>query len=325
MDKDINILHLSDIHFGIEPTKDGLIDSDKVAERQLVLRKLICKLKDIKLQWKPNIIVVSGDIGWSGKSEDYKEAKVWLKETMRCLSITSTHLVICPGNHDLDRNEAKFIVKAYNNEEADNYLNSENISRFMTYFKNYEEFAKDIGIQPYNVGSNEGFLSGTIIIDKIRFIVLNSAWFSSNNDDRGKLWIGLPQLKILEANEQIVENDEYINIGVVHHPNEWLSEGEIHSYGQRMCTYDYLAKMTHLILSGHVHANPKKSDIIAGSSHLVLGGSTYSGGNYNNNCSIIKINKEKMTMERTLLEYKPNDGEWVVNYGYEEQHLKKKV
>ncbi len=82
--------------------------------------------------------------------------------------------------------------------------------------------------------------------------------------------------------------------------------------------------MTHLILSGHVHANFKKSDTIASSSHLIIGGSTYSGGDYKNNCSILNIDKDEMKVKRTVIEYIPNDDDWEVKYDYECMNLIKK-
>lgn len=321
----INILHLSDIHFGIEPTTDGIINSHKIAQRKLVLQRLINTLKNIDLEWKPNIIVISGDIGWRGKKEDYIEAKIWLEKLMKTLNISSEQLVICAGNHDLDRGEAEGFVRAEDYKDADKYLEKDNIvNKLQSCFKEYEAFANDIGIKPYEIGSKKGYLCGTLEIENIKFIVLNSAWFSRDNDDRGKLWIGLPMLEILEANNQISQSDEHLCIGLLHHPNTWLADEEIQSYELRTCTYDYLAEMTNLILSGHVHANPKQSDTIAGSSYLILSGSTYSKPNYSNNCSIIKINKENMTFQRTVVEYKPEERCWNIRYKYEEKDLVRK-
>lgn len=320
----INILHLSDIHFGIEPTSDGYINSSKISERKLVLRKLIKKLKNMDKKWKPNVMVISGDIGWRGKSSDYKEARLWIEELMTTLSISSDHLIICPGNHDLDRSKAEFIVTPNNDAEADDYLSDTKFDGFTNYFQDYQEFARDIKITPYKLDQRENYLCGTVIIDNLRFLILNSAWFSRNDSDKSKLWIGQPLLKILEANDQIEENDKYINIGVLHHTKEWLATDEVHSTKPRMRTYGYLARMTHLMLSGHVHAYPEKSEIMESKSYVIVGGSTYSGDNYSNNCSIIKVDKEKMIFNRTVVEYIPHEGEWSIKYNYESNNLLKK-
>ncbi|NOW04437.1 reverse transcriptase domain-containing protein [Clostridium beijerinckii] len=320
----INILHLSDIHFGIEPTGNGKIDDNQVADRTLVLRSLIKELDKLPQEWIPNAIVISGDIGWKGRTQDYNEAKLWITELMRKLNIDSSRLIVCPGNHDLNRDIAKYKNIPQNCSEADDFLSNRNVHGYADYFNDYQEFAKQLNIKTYKFGSKEGYLSGVLIIDGFRFIILNSAWFSRGNNDQSKLWIGLPIIKLLEANNQIENNDEYINIGVLHHPKEWLAYEEIHKTNNRRNTYNYLAEMTHFILSGHVHAKPEKSDLIAGNSHLIVGGSTYIDGNYDNNCSIIKIDKNLMRFERAVLEYKPSDGEWNIIYDYESKDIIKK-
>ena len=151
--------------------------------------------------------------------------------------------------------------------------------------------------------------------------MLNSAWFSKIKDVTGTLWMGLPQLKVMDANNQLAnDEDGYLTIGVMHHPSEWLAYDEIHGCGGRRTSYQYFAQKTHLILSGHVHALPEKSkEATSGSkTRVITGGSTYAGNEYNNHCSIININLESNIMRRALVEYKSNTGEWKINYGYED-------
>lgn len=86
MSDTINILHLSDLHFGAEPTVTVI--STALAMRKITLNPLLETLNTIEPEWKPEIIVVSGDIGWCGAQKDYVEAMVWLKELLQILVLT---------------------------------------------------------------------------------------------------------------------------------------------------------------------------------------------------------------------------------------------
>lgn len=323
-DEYIKILHLSDIHFGIEPTNDRLINNNQVAERELVLRGLKKKLKELDKEWEPDSLIISGDIAWRGKKGDYELAKVWLEELLQSLNINPNRMIVCPGNHDLDREIAKSRNVPRTSKDADQFLSNDDIDGYKDYFNEFENFANEMKVVPYQLGSSKCFLSGIRIIDKFRFIILNSAWFSRGKEDCGNLWIGLPLIKLLDANDQITNDDDYINIGILHHPKECLAYDEIHTTSNRRNTYNYLAEMTHLILSGHVHAKPEKSDTLFGLSHLILGGSTYMDDNYENNCSIIRINKSNMEFDRTVLQYNPSDGKWIIDYDFENKSLIRK-
>ncbi len=57
------ILHLSDLHFGAEWGNASEIDN-----RKLCLSNLLGFLKDQPSEWQPNIICISGDIGYSGNA-----------------------------------------------------------------------------------------------------------------------------------------------------------------------------------------------------------------------------------------------------------------
>jgi len=58
----VNILHLSDLHFGMEPTEK--IASTAVDQRNLTLEELTKTLAALDEKWRPDLVAVSGDIGW---------------------------------------------------------------------------------------------------------------------------------------------------------------------------------------------------------------------------------------------------------------------
>jgi 3',5'-cyclic AMP phosphodiesterase CpdA len=104
----MRILHLSDIHFGIYTDhKTGaltaahyFVDSSKLTPVPGQLSRL---LLDNVLP-PPDLVVISGDIGWSGTSADYKYALAFLKPLRDAW--TDAEFVLAPGNHDVDLDTA---------------------------------------------------------------------------------------------------------------------------------------------------------------------------------------------------------------------------
>ena len=98
MDESLVFIHLSDIHFN----KRGLdhYDVDRDLRDQLE--------RDVSEEMHSvfpivNRILLSGDIGFAGKKEEYAEARRWPK-TLCQLSACDEEDVLCiPGNHDVDR------------------------------------------------------------------------------------------------------------------------------------------------------------------------------------------------------------------------------
>ena len=58
-----NILFLSDLHFGIEPESKSNITDILISRRKTVLDNLIKTVRSINIDWYPDIVVISGDIG----------------------------------------------------------------------------------------------------------------------------------------------------------------------------------------------------------------------------------------------------------------------
>ena len=91
------ILHLSDLHFR---QNDDLQDN---TQRNNVLNELVSVVYSQNQEWRPTIICISGDIGFTGCSSDYVAAAKWLRQLLQMLSLGPDRIVVCPGNHDVDR------------------------------------------------------------------------------------------------------------------------------------------------------------------------------------------------------------------------------
>ncbi len=90
------ILHISDLH----------LSTEKEFDRRVVLYPLIDRVKeDRNSGLDPEIVVVSGDIGFQGVAAEYAIAEVFLSDLLGALDLPRERLFLVPGNHDVNRKE----------------------------------------------------------------------------------------------------------------------------------------------------------------------------------------------------------------------------
>ena len=272
----INILHISDIH---ALTKDEL---------QLKIRadKLMDDIQSQEIDF--DILIVSGDIAFSGKPEEYELAsKLFLDPIRKRLNIPTRRTFIAPGNHDVDRSLINEIENA----------GLQSICRDSD--KANREIAKLAKGSSRQIGFNN-FLKAKYDIDHclthnkildikgipIGISVLNSAWLCTDDQDKGKLYITEEQVN--RSADAI--DAAHIKIAVIHHPQTWLNESDtkaIHDLNRRYG----------IIIQGHIHetisaaTQTPSSDIISYVAKAIFDGrDTNEGYNY------YQINPEKNTI-----------------------------
>jgi hypothetical protein len=90
-------LHLSDIHFSRRSSTTYDPDID-------LRRQLVADAVQMKTQVKVcSGILVSGDVAFSGKPDEYGKARDWLREICHKLDCSEEAVWVIPGNHDVDR------------------------------------------------------------------------------------------------------------------------------------------------------------------------------------------------------------------------------
>ena len=282
------ILHLTDIHFGWEGK-----DVAGQADRKVCLDGMLAELSKLEHPWKPSIICLTGDIAWRGSQGDYADAKSWLEEALHTCGLTYNELVVCPGNHDVIRPIAQKVPRPESTTNADQVLSPPIAGHFEGPFAEFIAFCKGLGFPALKFGDFESRLVGAREVNRLRFIVLNSAWFSRDDEDKGKLWIGLPHLKYMEAKSQLplLEPGQRgtHTIALLHHAAEWLNTDEQHGTAVRPNTVDYLADRCHLLLTGHTHGEVRGADRIADGALHFTGGSAYAGASHFNSFRLIQI------------------------------------
>jgi hypothetical protein len=307
----IILLHLSDLHFGWDA------DEQKRTDRELALKGLLNVLNDLDTDWIPNCICISGDIGWRGHENDYEAAAQWLNELLGILKLSPEAVFVCPGNHDVNRNLAKLNARPNTSQEADEILGAVPIPKHLQDpFQAFIKFCQDFGISPFSFGEDNSYLVGYRSYRGGNFVAYNSAWFSKGDDDQGKLWIGLPQIKALERHGQLPSpnqlNEWPDTVALLHHSREWFHEMEIRAdeNSRRPNTFDYLAQRCHLLLTGHTHGEVRRADQFAESTWHLSGGAAYAGASHFNSFRLIRFESDHFIYRSFEFDPRSSDNAW---------------
>lgn len=296
----LNILHLSDLHY-CEKTKKDII----VVHKALIedLRKLI--QNDPSLH--PNIVIFSGDLAFSGIFSDFNSAyNLFLQPILNLLGLDDNSLLICPGNHDIERDKVKdyievglkeslktrentnILIDTIQDDDPNIFSRLSSFNQFRNEHENSHIIKKHPFFSAYHFTLNE---------KKVGVVCMNSAWrsFGGDENDLGKLIIG--ERNMLEATESILTCD--LKIGVVHHPFSFLMPFEqIELERQVHQVFD-------IWLHGHQHEPNVEyvKQLNQRGSLTVAGGALYQSRDYHNGYSIISISLANNTGSIYLREY----------------------
>lgn len=235
------LVHISDLHISQEDDFD----------RSVILDPLIRRTReDLKKGFTPEIVVVTGDIAFSGKKEEYEIAKTFFDRLLEGLGLSDDRLFIVPGNHDVDRKRYRpKDVPAYDNmrelnEELENSDYRADLVKGMTdYFRFVETHYSHLQhisdqLVPFAV------VHKAKCGKKIGLVGLNSAWMCRRSPDEKEIAIGEYQIKTaIDMLQKAGKVDLLVNL--FHHPLNWLWPED-----RRICKA-YMKNA--VLLCGHLH------------------------------------------------------------------------
>lgn len=242
----MNILHLTDLHYNSE-------SYEKFSQHDMI-RKLLDYLKSLRQEI--DLVIFSGDLVFKGNSiDDFYKAKIeFLDKICETLNITSNEIILCAGNHDMDRTfrseslEERFDTKIKNTDSLYNFFKNQNDYDFITSLnttKNYNLFVKEFYTDKKSNKLSDLY---SIHIRKIKgcevgILSINSSWRSVDDSSNGKLLF--PKHLLEEAFFQLKDiNCKFL---VMHHPIHWFkdfNQGELQNLIYKSCN---------IMLSGHIH------------------------------------------------------------------------
>ena len=305
------ILHISDLHFGYDE------NPQRKDDRNLALNYLADRIISLDKAWHPKYICITGDIGYYGAASDYELVSKWLINFLKKLEVPVNSVFMCPGNHDVNRDIAKKDGRPNSPEEADIMLGLPLSPHFINHiFAGYIGFQDSIKVPQYEVGADDdgSYLYGVRqTCNGLRFICCNSCWYSKDDNDRKNLWIGGPLLRSLDSRKMICRrsDSQTIDVALIHHPKDWLRDYELNTLSQRRAaTFDYLAKMSHIVLTGHTHADLRKWDQNEHEAYVCGGGASWVSISHPNTFRLIRIDKEKQIFEYSSFQWNSSQYKW---------------
>lgn len=106
-----NILHVTDFHLNtVQPKQIGKAISASL-HTEIVgedfLGRFLADVKRLLQDMQIDVIAYTGDLGWKAAKESITLGVEYLAKMARDLGIEPEHVMVAPGNHDLDRDASK--------------------------------------------------------------------------------------------------------------------------------------------------------------------------------------------------------------------------
>lgn len=247
----MRILHIGDFHF----RKQG-----STFEQNTIVSKLTENLKN---RAKIDIVLFSGDLVFSGKSkEDFEAANDLLLSKLKLdLNIDHSNIIICAGNHDINRaNISESIIRQFHEKANDvNYVEdfykkgSVDLRNSLLPSKEFHEFIKANYASNYDTISELLNVATKQIDGKlVGFVTINSAWLSSGIfADRTNLYFPISLIK--EALDYLKQKNCDFKIFASHHPLHFFNEFNSNELE------DLIHGNFNIMFTGHIHKEEIKS------------------------------------------------------------------
>ena len=231
------LLHLSDIHIKAE--------KDPILKRATDIAACVYSMLPAAAQV---FIVVSGDIAFAGRSEEYVLAAKFLKSIRDAIQVESSCLVtfiVAPGNHDCDfeanTNARKMLVKSLD-EGADPVVDDSIVQACTSVQQAFFDFRRDLEENPAATDDLLWRSSYFTIEGKtLAFEALNISWVSKQKEDPGRLYFPVHRYDRLSTPAADVR------LVVLHHPLNWFNQSMYRKF--RM----FVRNRANIVISGHEH------------------------------------------------------------------------
>lgn len=199
------------------------------------------------------IIIITGDIAYSGKKEEYDLAKYWLKQCEKLWKneakmLNSIEYVIVPGNHDCDFSQATDVrdLVISNVVKSDVLESADCASECLKVQDNFWEFyAQLTGSKPEN---KIAWLKEIRLMlnYKLTFYCYNSAILSKLNETPGELLI--PENYFVSS---CAQSPKDIAISVFHHNTGWITPNTHNNNKKKF--EEHVFSTSNIVMCGHEH------------------------------------------------------------------------
>lgn len=226
------ILHISDIHFKSPQCLDPQQDPD-FPIRTRMMRDLV---KQVELLGEVGAILIGGDVAFKGAKDEYDTAWRWILQLAQISGCPMERIFVVPGNHDVDRaivrqsvptQSAQHMIASAPKQHREWRLSqqlahADSGQSLLEPHAEYNVFAAPLGC---NIWPDKPFWHQDVDLNggvTLRIFGLTSTLLSGKDgedDVLGSLYLS-PRQTVLDP----VPNTA--NLVLVHHPLDWLSDGE---------------------------------------------------------------------------------------------------
>lgn len=265
MTQKLLIVHLSDIH--IRDSKDSIL-----GRAENIAKTTYQRLPEVKKV----LIVVSGDISYSGKKEEFDLAEIFLRRIVESIQKespeASVEVFVCPGNHDCDfgkNDETRDAVLA-RIRSLDGADPSDSLKNTATAIQQeFFSFREKISLNDWSEESRLAWQTSISIEGKrVGVRCLNVAWMSELKEKQGAL-VYPPSAVIPFKLDKTAD----LAITILHHPFNWLGQSTYRSFQAAV------RRESHLIFTGHEHFQNigETSDLRSSPTVAIEGGVLFDG------------------------------------------------
>jgi predicted MPP superfamily phosphohydrolase len=283
----VRVLHISDLH----------ADDAGNADRSRLVEKMLADAKRIAAESPINLVLFTGDLARRGKAEEYRQAEeILIARLVEELEVPREHIVILPGNHDVNRDEIRRIVESGLHEQL---VDRGSVSAFLDSprdvadaferlpaWTTFAESADLATLEP--VGPTVSTMTLELDSGTLGVVVLNSAWRCAGAADKGSLLVGTRDVE--EGLERI--DSCQVRVVAMHHPLEWLAPFEADEL------QSILENHGAILLCGHEHkAKPTATKSPRGSAVYLRAGCLYEHVKFPNAYHLIDIDPAARKLE----------------------------
>lgn len=224
-------------------------------ENDYILKKKERLIKAIKSRTRESdklLILINGDIAFSGKEKEYNIAFEFIYDLVE--ELNHPDLISIAGNHDCNFDSDETMNEEIRDIVIEKIKGATDPSEIISLTKNvtfqneYNTF-NDLFISEWDnttiVEENNLFKSLNFQVmenQKLVINLLNTAWCSKKNEEPGSMYFPVSLL-----NEMKYRKDALVNISLMHHPTHWLEPNNKREFENRV------KDASDIIFSGHEH------------------------------------------------------------------------
>ncbi|MBL3826570.1 MULTISPECIES: metallophosphoesterase, partial [unclassified Marinobacter] len=210
------------------------------------------------------LIVVSGDVAFSGKKNEYDYSDSYLtciKENIQKDCDVDVDFIIAPGNHDCNFDDSDsirdIIIDSVISDpnKARDYSVIEKCTSVQRNFFDFREKLTDK--KPVFDSSLWTSYVHEIGDDNYIFSVINVAWMSRISEVQGDLVFPT------ETYPEVLDEYDGIKVAIIHHPLNWYTQETYHPFRKM------LREKFDVLISGHEHI-PTSSDVVSSSNRSLV-------------------------------------------------------